>query len=63
VVNTSLLLLIENDLQDLAAIFLGAKTLANNFDGIDEIGKDSIVNCGECSGTRSLLSLGCTGAV
>jgi len=48
-VNTSLLLLVQNNLQDLASIFLGAETLANNLDGEDEVVKDSIVNGGQSS--------------
>lgn len=63
VVNTSLLLLIENNLQDLGAIFLGAETLANDLNWVDEVGKDGVVDSGECSGTRALLSLRGTGTV
>jgi len=63
VINTSLLLLIEDNLQDLAAIFLGAETLADNLDWVHEIGEDGIVNGSEGSGTWSLLSLRGTGAV
>jgi hypothetical protein len=63
VVNTSLLLLIQDDLQDLAAIFLGAETFADDLNGEDEIGEDGIVHSGECSGTGSLLSLRGAGAV
>lgn len=63
VVNTSLLLLIENNLQDLATVFLGAETLADNLNGVDEIVEDGIVDCSECSGAGALLSEGCTGAV
>jgi hypothetical protein len=63
VVNTSLLLLIENNLQDLAAIFLGAETLADDLDGVDEVGEDGVVNGGQCSGTGTLLSERCAAAV
>lgn len=49
VVNTSLLLLVEDNLQDLAAILLGAETLANNLDWVDQVGEDSVVNGGESS--------------
>jgi hypothetical protein len=63
VVNTSLLLLIENNLKDLASILLGAKTLANNLNWVDEIGQDGVVDSGQCSGTRTLLSLGSARAV
>jgi len=63
VVNTSLLLLIENNLQDLAAVLLGSETLADNLNGVDEIGQDGVVDCGECSGTGTLLSERSSGAV
>jgi hypothetical protein len=63
VINTSLLLLVKNDLQGLASILLGAETLANNLDWVDEIAENSVVDGSECSGTRSLLGEGCSGAV
>jgi hypothetical protein len=55
VVNASLLLLIEDNLQDLAAIFLGAETLADNLNGVDKICEDGVVNGSQCPGTGSLL--------
>lgn len=63
VVNTSLLLLIEDNLQDLAAIFLGAETLADDLDGVHEVGEDGVVDGGQGSGTGSLLGLRGAGAV
>ena len=63
VVNTSLLLLIEDNLQHLAAIFLGAETLADDLDRVDEVREDGIVDRGECSGTGALLREGCSGTV
>ena len=63
VVNTSLLLLIEDDLQDLGAILLGAETLADNLNWVDEIAEDGVVNGSECSGTWSLLGLRGSGTV
>jgi hypothetical protein len=63
VVNSSLLLFIKNNLQCLAAIFLGAETLANNLNGEHEIGEDGVVDGGKCSRTRSLLSEGCARSV
>jgi hypothetical protein len=63
VVNTSLLLLVKNNLQGLASILLGAETLANNLDWVDKVAEDSVVNSGECSGTRSLLGKRCSRAV
>lgn len=63
VINTSLLLLVKNNLQSLASIFLGAETLADNLNWENEIGEDGIVDGGECSGTRSLLGEGCSGSI
>lgn len=56
-VNTSLLLLIEHNLQDLAAIFLGAETLADDLNWVDQVGEDCVVNGGKGSGAGSLLGL------
>jgi len=63
VVNTSLLLLVEDDLQDLAAIFLGAETLADNLNGVHEVGQDGVVDGGQGSRARTLLGLRGAGAV
>ena len=63
VIHTPFLLLIQHNLQSLAAILLGAKTLADNLNRVDEISQNGIVNCGQCSGTGSLLGLRGTGAV
>jgi hypothetical protein len=63
VINTSLLLLVEDDLQDLSSVLLGAETLSDNLNWEDEILKDSAVNSSECSGTRSLLGLRSSGSV
>ena len=57
VVNTSLLLLVKDNLQDLASIFLGAQSLADNFDWVDDIGEDGIVDSSQSSGSWSLLCL------
>lgn len=62
-INTSLLLLIEDNLQDLATVLLGAETLANDLDWVNQIGQDSIVDGSECSGTWSLLCLRGSGSV
>lgn len=58
VVNPNTLLLIEDNLEDLAAVFLGANTLANNLDGEAEIGQDGVVDSSQCAGARALLLLG-----
>lgn len=58
VVNTNTLLLIEDNLEDLAAVFLGANTLANNLDGEAEIGQDGVVDSSQSAGARALLLLG-----
>ena len=56
VINTTLLLLIEHHLQDLASILLGAQPLADNLNGKNEVGEDRVVDGSECSGTGTLLS-------
>lgn len=55
VVDTTTLLLVEDDLEELAAILLGADALADNLDGVDEVGEDGIVDGGQGSRTRALL--------
>lgn len=62
-VNTTSLLLIKDNLQDLAAILLGAQSLANNLDRVDDISEDGIVNGGESSRSWSLLCLAATRSV
>ena len=49
VVDTTTLLLIENNLEDLAAVLAGTETLANNLDGVDKIGQDGVVDSSESS--------------
>ena len=57
VVNTTLLLLVENDLEGLGAILLGASALADNLNGVDEIGEDVLVDSGQSAGAGTLLGL------
>lgn len=57
VVHTTSLLLIQDDLQDLAAILLGSQSLTNNLNWVDDIGQDRIVDSGQGSGSWSLLCL------
>lgn len=63
VVNTATLLLVKNDLEDLAAVLAGTETLANDLDGVDEVGEDGVVDSGQSSRTRTLLGLGAARAV
>lgn len=63
VVHTTSLLLIQNDLEDLAVILAGADALAHDFDRVDEIGENRIVNSCKCARTRTLLRLGGARAV
>jgi hypothetical protein len=63
VVNASLLLLIEDNFQDLTAIFLRAETLADNLNGVNKICEDGVVNGSQRPGTGSLLCEGSSGAV
>lgn len=58
VVNTTTLLLVKDDLEELAAVLLGAGALADDLDGVAEVVKDSVVDGSESSGTGSLLLLG-----
>lgn len=57
VVNRSPLLLIKNNLQDLAVVLLGAETLTDNLDGVDKVGEDGVVHGGEGAAARTLLGL------
>lgn len=63
VVDAATLLLIENDLEDLAAVLAGTETLANNLDGEDEVGQDGVVDSSESPGLGTLLGLRSAGAV
>ena len=56
-VHASLLLLIEDDLQQLGAVLLSAQALADDLDGVDEVGEDGVVDSGQGSGTWALLRL------
>jgi len=58
VIHTTLLLLVEHNLQDFASILLGPQALADDLNGVDEIGEDCIVDSGECSGAGALLREG-----
>jgi len=57
VVDAAALLLVEHDLEDLAAVLAGAETLADDLDGEDEISQDGVVDRGEGSRARALLGL------
>ena len=63
VVNTATLLLVENNLEDLGAVLLGAETLADDLDGVDEVGEDGVVDSGESPGLGALLGLAGAGPV
>lgn len=57
-VDTTTLLLIQNDLDGLAAVFLGAGALADDLDGVDEVGEDGVVDGRQSAGTGALLLQG-----
>lgn len=63
VVNTATLLLVKDDLEDLGVVLLGADALANDLDGVDEVGKDGVVDGSEGPGDGTLLGLGGAAAV
>jgi hypothetical protein len=63
VVDTAALLLVKDNLEDLAAVLTSAETLANNLNGVDEVGQDSVVDSSESSRLGTLLGLRRAGAV
>ena len=62
VVDAAALLLVEDDLQQLAVVLLGPQALADDLDGVDEVTEDGIVNSSQSSRTGTLLLLGVAGA-
>lgn len=58
VVDTATLLLVEDDLEVLGAVLLGAEALADDLDGEDEVGEDGVVDGGQGAGAGALLLLG-----
>jgi len=57
VVDTTTLLLVKDNLEDLAAVLTGTETLADNLDGVDEVGQDGVVDSSESSRLGTLLGL------
>lgn len=58
VVDATTLLLVEDDLEGLGAVLLGAEALADDLDGVDEVGQDGVVDGGQSAGAGALLLLG-----
>jgi hypothetical protein len=58
VVDTTTFLLVKDNLDGLAAILLGADTLANNLNGVDDVGQNGVVDGSQSAGTRTLLGEG-----
>jgi hypothetical protein len=58
VVDAAALLLVEDDLEGLVAVLLGAETLADDLDGVDEVGQDGVVHGREGARAGALLLLG-----
>lgn len=56
-VNAAALLLVEDDLERLAAVLLGAGTLADDLNGVDKVVKDGVVDGRQGAGTGALLLL------
>jgi hypothetical protein len=63
VVDTTTLLLVEDNLEDLGVVLLGTDALADDLDGVDEVGEDGVMDGGEGTGDGTLLGLGCAAAV
>lgn len=57
VVDTTTLLLIEDDLGGLAAVLLGADALTDDLNGVDEVVEDGVVDSGQSTRARALLGL------
>ena len=57
------LLLVQDDLEQLATVHARAGTLANYLDGVDQVGEDGVVNGGQGAASRTLLSLSRAAAV
>lgn len=60
-VDTTTLLLIQNDLESLTAVLLGANALADNLDGVDQVAQDVVVDGGQSARAGTLLGLGGAG--
>lgn len=56
-VNTATLLLVQDDLESLAAVLLGADTLADDLDGVNEVVENGVVYSGQGARARALLLL------
>lgn len=58
VVDATALLLVEDDLQQLAVVLLGPQALADDLDGVDEVAENGIVDGSQSSRAGTLLLLG-----
>ena len=56
-VDTTTLLLIQDDLDGLAAVLLGADALADDLNGVDQVVEDGVVDSGQSTRARALLVL------
>lgn len=56
-VNTTLLLLVQDNLEGLGAVLLGADALADDLDGVDQVSEDVVVDSGQSAGAGALLGL------
>lgn len=63
VVDTTSLLLVQHNLQNLAAVLLGSHSLADNLNWVDDVSQNGIVDSSQSSGSRSLLCLAGSGSV
>lgn len=61
-VDTATLLLVQDDLEHLGTVLLCSQTLADDLDGVDDVGEDCLVDGGESAGAGALLGLGGAGA-
>jgi hypothetical protein len=63
VLHRGLLLLVQDDLEDLAAVLALQDATADDLDGVDQVGHDGLVDGLEGTRTRALLLLAVSAAV
>lgn len=58
-IDAAALLLVQDDLEHLAAVLTGAGAFADNFDGVDDVVENGVVDGGQCARVRPFLRLRC----
>lgn len=58
VVNIIMFFFVKDDFEEFVVVFFGVDVFVNDFDGVGEVGKDGVVDSGECVGMGMFLFLG-----